>query len=257
MPIAQIIFGVILLIITFYIIFYVIYPGSGNNDVLPKMTPLDQKKDILMSVITQQTLLAGAGSTTMGFFNLQDGDRTQKLINSYTPLLQIANNWYLEIASASPQRDQSSARLRVTTNDGGVLNDEIIELPQIPKQKWIFIAVLRDGRRFDIIYDNKIVASQRLQNYPVVISSPLSIGNSGLAGSVIHVIVNASRLSPSDVERERVAHVDTNNTVLEANSIDISFPGLNLFAQCPPGLPCDPITQPPSNNLLQWSTPYA
>jgi len=257
MPIAQIIFGVILIIITFYIIVYVIYPGSGNNDVLQKMTSLDQKKDILMSDITQQTLLAGAGSTTMGFFNLQDGDRTQKLLNSYTPLLQVANNWYLEIAPASPQKDLSSARLRVITNDGGTLNDEIIELPQIPKQKWIFIAVLRDGRRFDIIYDNKIVASQRLQNYPVVISSPHSIGNTGLAGSVIHVIVNGSRLSPSDVERERVTHVDTNNTVLEANSIDISFPGLKLFAQCPPGLPCDPITQPPSNNLLQWSTPYA
>ena len=137
------------------------------------------------------------------------------------------------------------------------MKQETIELPQIPKQKWIFIAILRDGRRFDIIYDNKIVASQRLEYYPVVISSPLSVGNKGLDGSVIHVIINGTRLTPNAVERERLTHVDTNNTVLEANSIDISFPGLKLFAQCPSGLPCDPITKPPNNNLVQWKTPYA
>jgi hypothetical protein len=163
----------------------------------------------------------------------------------------VENNWYLEIAPGE------AARLRVQTNDSGTLQQETIELPQIPKQKWIFIAILRDGRRFDVIYDNKIVASQRLEFYPVVISSPLAIGNKGLDGSVIHVMVNGSRLSPTQVERERVTRVDTNNTVLEANQMDLTLPGLKLFAQCPPGLPCDTITKPPSNNLLQWSTPYA
>ncbi len=152
---------------------------------------------------------------------------------------------------------RSEARLRVQTNDSGTLQQEIIELPQIPKQKWQFIAILRDGRRFDVIYNNEIVASQILEYYPATISSPLSVGNTGLSGSVIHVIINGSRLSPTQVERERVSHVDTNNTVLEADSIDISLPGLKLLAQCPPGLPCDPITKPPSSNLKQWKTPYA
>jgi hypothetical protein len=70
-------------------------------------------------------------------------------------------------------------------------------------------------------------------------------------------MVNGTRLTPIEVERERVAHIDSNNTVLEANKIDMSLPGLKLFAQCPPGLPCKPVTQPPRNNLLQWNTPYA
>jgi hypothetical protein len=130
-------------------------------------------------------------------------------------------------------------------------------LPPIPKQKWVFIAILRDGRRFDVIYDNKIVASHRLEFYPVIISSPLTVGGTGLDGKVIHVMVNSKRLNPYDIERERVARVDTNNMVLEANQIDTSLPGLKLFARCPPGLPCDPITTPPQNNLVQWNTPYA
>lgn len=257
MSIALIVFGVILLLITYYLIVYVIYPGSGNSDILTKMTQLDTKKDVLTSDVTQSTLLGGAGSTVMGFFNLKGGDRTVKYQDGYTSLIQVENNWYLEISPSPVGNDGSAARLRVQTNDGGTLKQEIIELPQIPKQKWVFIAILRDGRRFDVIYDNKIVASQRLEYYPVVISSPLSIGNKGLNGSVIHIIINGTRLTPNVVERERVAHVDTNNMVLEANSINISFPGLKLFAQCPPGLPCDPITKPPDNNMVQWKTPYA
>jgi hypothetical protein len=258
MPItALIIFGVILILVTLYIIVYVIYPGSGNNDVLSSMMPLNQKKDILFSDLTQSMLLGTSGSTVMGFFKLSNGDRTVKYANGFTPLLFVDNNWYLEISPAPIGKDKVAARLRVQTNDGGKLTHEFIELPQIPKQKWIFIAILREGRRYDIIYDNKIVASQRLDNYPAVISSPLAVGNKGLDGSVIHVIVNDKRLSPRDIERERVTHVDTNNTVLEDNLIDMSLPGLKLFAQCPSGLPCDPITQPPNNNLLQWKTPYA
>jgi hypothetical protein len=255
--IALVVFGVILLLITLYIIFYVIYPSSGNNDILPKKTSLNVKKDILMSDVTQSTLLSTAGSSVMGFFYLYDGDRTSKYINGFTPIIQVDNNWHLEIAPAPSGSLNVSARLRVHTNDAGVLKEEYIELPPIPKQKWICIAILRDGRRFDIIYNNEIVASQTLEFYPVVISSPLSIGNTGLNGSVIHVIVNNKRLSPLEVERERVTHIDTNGTVLEADAFDISLPGLKLLAQCPPGLPCNPVTRPPNNNLLQWKTPYA
>jgi hypothetical protein len=254
--IALIVVGVILLLITFYIIVYVIYPGSGNNDILPKITQLDSKKDIYNSDVTQSTLLSTAGSSVMGFVYLFDGDRTSKYVNEFTPLIQIINNWYLEIAPAPVSGLNVSARLRVNTSDGGTIKEEYIDLPSIPKQKWMFIAILRDGRRFDVIYNNQIVASQTLEFYPVVISSPLSIGNTGLNGSAIHLIVNGRRLSPTEVERERVSHIDTNGTVLEADSINISFPGLKLLAQCPPGLPCDPITRPP-NNLLQWKTPYA
>ena len=74
MSIALIIFGVILLLITYYIIVYVIYKGSGNNDILTTMTPLSSKKDIFTSDVTQTTLLSGAGSTVMAYFNFRRGN---------------------------------------------------------------------------------------------------------------------------------------------------------------------------------------
>jgi hypothetical protein len=255
--IALVIFGIILILLTIYIIVYVIYPGSGSNDLLKSLTPLSTKKDLLYSDQTKSTILATSGSTIMGYFNIQSGDRTVKIGDTYIPVLQVENNWYLEIAPAPKHTSDSAARFRVNTLNAGKMEHEYIELPSIPKQKWTFIAILRDGRRFDIIYNNKIVASHTLKNYPTVISSPLSIGHPGLDGSAVHIIVNNKHLPLQNIERERLSHIDTNDNVLEDNIFSFNFPGINLFAECPPGLPCDPITKPPSNNLLQWSTPYA
>jgi len=255
--IAIVIFGIILIVVTSYIILYVIYPGSGNNDVLKTMLPLNEKKTVVTADDVQTKLLGSGGSTVMAFFKLDSGDRTSKFADQFTPLLYVDNNWYLEIAPAPVGKEKSAARLRVQTNHGGTVKSEFIELPPIPKQKWICIAILREGRRFDVIYDNKIVASQRLENYPVVVSSPLSVGNKGLDGNVIHIIINNERLGALDVERERVTHVDTNNVVLEGNPINVSFPVINLFAKCPSGLPCDTVTTPPANNLVAWKSPYA
>ncbi len=255
--IALVIFGIILILLTIYIIVYKIYPNVGNNDLLRSITALSQRTDLLYSDETKKQLLASSGSSIMGYFNIQSGDRTIKVGDSFVPMLQIENNWYLEVSPAPKHTADSAARLRIHSINAGKMEYEHIELPSIPKQKWMFIAILRDGRRFDVIYNNRIVASHTLKNYPSVISSPLSVGHSSLNGSVVHIIINSNRLSLQDVERERISHIDTNDNVLENNIFSFNFPGINIFAECPPGLPCDPITKPPSNNLLQWSTQYA
>jgi hypothetical protein len=252
---AIITFGVIILLMLFYLIFYVIYPVTSTNDVIPKMLSLGTKTDVAAADVVGKTLLTTGSSTVMGFFKLNNGDRTTKYSEKFIPLIQVASNWYLEMSPSG--NGDSSTRMRVQTNRAGTVVTETIELPPIPKQKWVCIAILREGRRFDILYDNKIVTSHRLENYPVIITNPLSVGSTGLDGSVIHVLINSTRLSPTEVERERVKYVDTNNMILEANVIDMSLPGMKYLAQCPPGLPCNSVTQPPSNNLVQWSTPYA
>jgi hypothetical protein len=261
--VSFILYGAIILFIIYMVLTYIVNISPELFDTLTKLTPLSENKVVLMPDRTQSMLLGNAGSTVIGFFNIQQGDRTTTYVDKlqmdkFIPILQVANNWYVEISHAPKGHKQISARLRVQTKDGsGVLKDEIMDLPPLPNQKWLCIAVLREGRRFDIIYNDKIVASQRLQNYPVVISSPLSVGNKGLEGSVIHVIAGNRRYSPLEVERERLKYIDTNNMVLESNLFNVSFPNLSLFGQCPSGLPCDPVMKPPRDNLFQWNTPYA
>jgi hypothetical protein len=254
---GKILSSIVIFIVTFIVVSYILYYTSGNKYLLPQKIPLSGKKDILFPDETQKLLLGSPGSTVMGFFKLESGDRTINSTNQFVPLMQVDNNWFLEVSPAPANNSNISARLRVKTNNAGTLTNEFVNLPAIPKQKWVFIAILRDARRFDVIYDNQIVASHRLKNYPAVISSPLSVGNKGLAGSVIYVTVNGTRQTPSEVEKERVSKIDTANTVIEKPSFDITLPKLSLFNKCPPGLPCNPVTSPPSNHLFQWKSPYA
>ena len=250
--ITQVVVIILLIGVTSYYIYRNI--GSGNNDILTKMTPLNKKIDIYTADKVQSTLLGSGGSTVMGFIFLDQGDRTTNYKNDYLPLLFVDNNWWLEISHGAAA---IATRLRVQTNYSGKMTYEYVELPPIPKQKWVCVTILREGRRFDVIYDNRIVASKRLEHYPVVISSPLSIGNPKITGNIIHIILNAQRLTPDQVERQRNVYVDTNNKVLEANNILISFPTLRLNAECPSGLPCNNITKPPKNPMLKWESPYA
>lgn len=256
MEILPLLLRAIVLACIIYVIYLIVYRPSGPQDILPALTSLKTKTDVLLSDQTQKLLLGSGGSSVMGFFYLQGGDRTVHHGQPYISLIQVENNWSLETIVGSHQKNHRHARLRVKTTHGSV-KEEIISLPPIPMQKWVFIAILREGRRFDVIYDHRIVASQRLENYPVVISSPLSVGNKGLGGSVIHVIVQGHRMTPNEVEKIHLTHVDTNHMILETNSIDMSLPFPKLSAECPPGLPCHAIISPPQNGMKQWNTPYA
>jgi len=255
----------IIIILAVYIIIYRIYPGADNKEILSEQTPLNQKKNILMPDRAQSEILGSGGTTVMGFFYLGQGDKTLRYgpADQYVPLLQIENNWVLEILPSPKDKKTYGARLRVQTQQGGQLRYETIPLPPLPKQKWVFVALLREGRRFDVIYDQRLVASQRLEHYPVVIASALSMGEKGLEGAAIHIKVNSRRLTPEEVERERKTHVDTNGRVVESTWNPLtrletpSLPFPRLTAECPAGLPCETVTAPPKKSLYEWKSPYA
>lgn len=255
----------IIVALTAYIVIYRIYPGPDNKEMMSDQVPLNEKKNILMPDRTQTEILGSGGTTVMGFVYLRQGDKTLRYgpADQYVPLLQVENNWSLEILPSPKEKKAYGARLRVQTQRAGQMEYEIIPLPPLPKQKWVWVALLREGRRFDVIYDQRLVASQRLERYPVVIASPLSIGNKGIEGRAIHWKVNARRLAPEEVERERKTHVDTNGRVVESKwnpltNLEVpSLPFPRLFAECPAGLPCETVTAPPKKTLYEWKTPYA
>lgn len=256
---------VIIVVLTAYIVMYRIYPGADNKDILSEQTPLNKRKNILMPDRTQTEILGSGGTTVMGFFYIGQGDKTLRhgSADQYISLLEVENNWSLEIAPSPKEKEAYGARLRVRTMRKGKMEYEIIPLPPVPKQKWVWVALLREGRRFDVIYDKRLVASQRLEHYPVVIASPLSIGNAGMEGAAIHMKVNARRLTPEEVERERKTHVDTNGKVVDSTQHPLTqqdvptIPFPKLSAQCPAGLPCETVTAPPKKSLYEWKTPYA
>lgn len=244
------IFVLIIVVVAVYVSVSIVYSATGVQDVLPKAVPLDTPYQALDSEESNKKLLAKGGSTLAGFFNVRFGNRTGSSSGKqYIQLVGMDGAFSFLI---SPTKTQ----LRVLTN----AKIEEVDLPPFPQQSWIFLAILRDGRRFDILYNDRIVASHRLGEYPVAVANPLKVGSVGLLGQAVHVLVADRRLSPRELAGLRASMADTNG----APPQDTTFPMPNLLAltlkdlqvACIPGLPCNPVTTPPSNRLKSWSSLY-
>lgn len=262
---TTVITAVVIVCVTVYLIVWRIYPSAGSKDVLDAQQPLNQKKNVLMPDRAQSEIVGSGGTTVMGFFYMNQGDKTLRhgAADQYVTVMEVEGHWSFQVIP-SPREKEAAARLRIQTQQAGRYQTESVDLPAFPKQRWVHLAILREGRRFDVLYDGEIVASKRLEHYPAVVVAPLSIGNKGLEGAVIHLKVNPRRLAPEEVERERKTYTDTNGRVVQAVSPSTALtyqtppnPLAALTAECPAGLPCETVTAPPKKPLYAWKTPYA
>ena len=243
--------GIIILAVVTYVIIQYVYGKSTIKDLLPTSTSLAAVTNVYDSDSVKTNLLTTGGSSVMGFFNVRLGDRTMHVGKEFQKLVGVDGSFTFNVS-------QSGAQLVITTSNGS-RTTETIELPTFPMQKWVFLAILRDGRRFDVIYNDRIVASHRLEYFPAVTSNPLTVGNPALLGNVIHVIVAPYRLTPTEVAVQRARLSDTNGAPPSAQDTKFGMPAIpfsGLHVKCLPGIPCNPVTQPPSNHLKAWSTPY-
>lgn len=253
MSIFKILIGVIILAIITYVIIAYVYGKASIQDVSPKVVSLNTKNNVYNSDLVQSNLLTQPGFSVMSFINYQFGDRTQKLGSNFNTLFGVQGSFELQV---SPDATQ----LVITTTGPSSAQIETIDLPTLPPQKWVFVAILRDGRRFDVLYDDRIVASKRLAYYPSIIQNPLTIGDTMFLGNAIHVLVAPYRLTPMEVAKQRAKLSDTNGEPPAVPTSKFGLPPIpftGIKATCLPGLPCNPVTKPPKNHLKAWSTPYS
>lgn len=251
--IIKFIIGIIIIAIIIYFVIRYIYAKATIQDRAPEQINLQDVKQVYNSYDTQESLLSTAGSSIMAFVNCRFGDRTGKInVTSYIPLISINSAIVFEV---TPE----SAQLRVTTTGAGQTSTEIIPIPPLPTQKWIFVSILRDGRRFDIMYNDQIVASHRLAQYPKIVSNPLIIGNKALLGDAVNVLVAPYRLTPADVIRQMRRLSDTSGTPVTVKTrLGLPpVPFISLKTACIPGMPCEGVTKPPSDQVKAWYSPYS
>ena len=193
--------------------------NPGPVDYMPKMVDLSKSTYPLDSNRAYKLLLSGAGSTLAGLFNVRIGDRTNQVsgptTNSYSTLFGVYGSMEFQIAPANVTTTDSTARLLVAMQDG---KTETVPIPPLPAQKWIFIAILRDGRRYDVLYNDKIVASHRLDSLPnTATQNQLQVGSkpasskapSRFLGHAIHLFALDYRMTPLEVAKLRSNYVDT------------------------------------------------
>ena len=262
MMLLVIAFVIIILAITTYVVISIVRSGSDLQDLAKNPVSLSTSTTLMDSSTSRQTLLAGPGSSLCAFVNVQLGDRTVRVDDSnFKTLFGMEGAIEFQIAparQASSTMDLSTARLRVTAiPDGSSTQTEIIDLPALPMQKWVFVAILRDGRRFDVLYDGQVVASHRMQKYPQQVTAPLKIGGPTFIGQAQHVLVSPSRLTPSDVAYQQAILSNTTGQPPVKFPLPLPIPFGDLQTTCLPGLPCTPINAPPTNRMKAWYSNYS
>ncbi len=133
--------------------------------------------------------------------------------------------------------------------------EETIPLPEIPFQKWTFITIAREGRRFDVYYNGKLVMSKRTQNVMDTRAAfgPITAGDPNLIGKIAFVETFPQKLTQSEVMEKYKANSDT------TGQPTLSAPG-NIFDYLPNCKDGGCISGPkvrPTSPLLDWQTQYA
>lgn len=120
-----------------------------------------------------------------------EGNNCSRCLNStyLTPLLKYGELLEFQASGYTNSRDKPyvPALLRIkTANSQAQHFMESVSLPAVPLQKWTVITIVKEGRRFDVFYGAKQVASKILEFTPYIPSSLSNwvTGNSSWKGKI-------------------------------------------------------------------------
>ena len=198
----------------------------------------------------------------------------------YTPLIQVADVFSIELLSAPDAGRQGKvmAQLAIKTQtnmdgsgnpiaaSGGTqvsqANIEIINLPTFPVQKWVMLTIVRDGRRFDVYYNDRLVASQKvlyMMGSALDSTKGVTVGNPGFSGYGGALTVYYTAQKAADISRVYSSSSDTRGAPYltlpkkdgsPQGATGITFPSLCLTGSCGP-------TVRPSKPWMDWDSSYA
>jgi len=221
-------------------------------------------------------------------------DKCQR--NGYTPIMKIGDTCYLEILPAPDAGRQGKAmtqlavRTKTTVDASGtpltmrtdasgsaanfVSVFEFLPLPPIPTQKWVMVTISREGRRFDIYYNDKLVLSQKTL-YMIATTAPvdgIKVGNPAFNGYGAAFDMSEAARNGAEVAAKYSQMTDTRGaplvtlpeelTLKVATSSANAAPGysignMKLPSFCPTGGCFGGPTVRPAQPWLQWETSYA
>ncbi len=197
-----------------------------------------------------------------GLCACEKADCTPCYHKAYSNLINIGNVVKIEVLTAPDASRPKQASAQLTVRTTGIppgktqtqINMETFALPTIPFQKWVFITISREGRRFDIYYNDSLVFSKRTQ-YSLDTSagsSPILAGQADFTGVAVLPAVIDGRMSIQDVAKSFKSKANTNGEPMIPMTLDI-FKKIN---PCPGGACLRPPTVRPASPLYDWDSQY-
>jgi hypothetical protein len=217
----------------------------------------------------------------------------------YVPLMNINDMVVLEVLGSpdSSRQNKAAIQLTIKTQSSGLIQDvsknsvnpsmnpvgdgsidavsqlyiETFILPPIPYQKWLMISISRDGRRFDVYYNDTLVLSKYASAnvYNEITNTNISIGNTTINGKSGFFNLYKSIQSAMNISSQYNSFINTRGSPLfntppptltfnepKSNlSLSIGVPNIPSFCS---STNCIQSPQtPPAKPYYEWSSSYA
>jgi hypothetical protein len=245
------ILGTLLVIfaITYIVFFYVYTPWSMSMTLI-------ERGPINIKTVTNYNFIPALNTSdnyTFSFY-IKPGvaDRTRHAncheLDGIFPLMYWTDVFYF-----TQKIDQQKAILYVNQLGGNDFKSYTpIYCPKLSDLKWTMVTIVINGRKFDVLYNGKTVASKLVPNMPNITKSGKLKSGANMEGEIAYVSFNNRSMSPEEVMIEYTSTSDSRGKPYIDKLFDIG----SMFS-CPAGILCmfKPRT-PPSSSRLSWSTPY-
>lgn len=244
-----------ILAISYIIFFYVYKPWSVSMTLIEK-GPIDLNQEKNYNFIPA---LNSHDNYTFSFY-VQPGfyNRTQTLSpnnpmdDGLIPIFYWSDVFYF---AHNTSKNQTTLYVNTIGTKGDFRSYTPVPCPVIPQTKWTHVAITIEGRRFNVLFNGKLVASKLIPHMPNITKTGLlTSGSPMINGQIAYVSFNNRAMNPAEL---MIEYNDTSDTrgkpYIDGSLTDI----FNLFS-CPAGL-CSsvPPSNPPSRASMSWLTPYS
>ena len=237
-----------IIVVIIGIVYFIIkqFYTPGNIKVYAKGPINLSTKSVVISGDDSKNLMqSAAGSTLSAYIKLDAIDKS----NGIKTIMEQPGSWAFRMVGVSVNNLNPYYEFIVYSSQSGEI--EKIALDNFPEQKWVYLSILREGRRFDIMYNNRIVGSKYLEHYPKIETQAITVGGGGIRGTAAYINGASKRYTYEEVTDEWKSRADTRGEPYLAD--EFTFPTFG----CPKGLFCFTALPKSTSMKKYWSSPYA
>lgn len=221
---------------------------------------LSKPIQVVDSVTLKNAWMNTSGSTLLFFIFPEIKDRTAVVGNEYATAIQIGSKESLKVL-ISPDAGRGSmlapAIFEVFVN--GKNESEVIDITNMPLQRWSFVAIVKQGRKFNIYVNGELSTSHVCTAMPDYDETqPLRVGDVRLGGKIALMSLAPYAMQIDEIQTLARDTMSTDNKPYLSSDLpalpEISLSNMMGVFTCPGGNCNKQIRASPFN---QWKSLYA
>ena len=202
--------SIFLVVIVLIILSYIIYLSLSHvlldkpfSPVGPESIPLSSVTQVITSNELNALWSNVSGSTLFFHINPKIKDRTAQSGNEYANVIQIGSKLSFKILVA-PDAGRglvmAPAQLQILTGQPSNTKTEVVDIPNFPLQRWTSVAIVKNGRRFNIYLNGNLSVSYTCLKMPQYdTTQPLLVGDPRLGGTITLMSISPNPLQSNEI----------------------------------------------------------